>query len=156
MATIAQSARVPAQQHRPRCAAPGRRGGRRSSRFGVTLVYMAVLMVLLLGFVSLAVDWGRVQMIKTQLLRAADAGARYAATGIADGTYSAKAISAAGANKADETSVIVQSSDVVLGNYNPLLSPTFSTARTPLNAVQVTAARTQARGNAIGLKFGER
>src|SRR3954464_3731204 len=58
-----------------------------SRRRGMSLIYMAVAVPVLAGFCSLAVDWARVQLVKSELQAAADAAARYAVTGLADGTY---------------------------------------------------------------------
>lgn len=46
------------------------------------MVYTVVALVVLLAFCVLAVDVGRVQLAKSQLQQAADAAARYAATGV--------------------------------------------------------------------------
>jgi len=55
----------------------------------------------LLALTSLAVDFGRAQCAKTELQRAADAAARYAASGIDDGTWADKAVAAARDNLVD-------------------------------------------------------
>ena len=60
-----------------RYVAPRTRGSR-----GTVMVWAIVSMVALMAFVSLAVDMGRVQLAKTELQRAADAAARYGATGL--------------------------------------------------------------------------
>ena len=124
-----------------------------AGRRGFTLVYAIVIMTLLLGFASFGVDLGRAQLSKSKLYMAADAAARYGATGASDGTAASKAISIAALNSDNGTSIVLQSGDVVTGNYNPHASPTFSAARTPANAVQVTAQRTKARNNADSLIF---
>lgn len=46
------------------------------------MLYMSFALVVICGFVSLAVDYGRVQVAKAELQSAADIAARYAATGI--------------------------------------------------------------------------
>jgi hypothetical protein len=48
----------------------------RERRHGIVLVYCVLLLVLFAAFVSLGVDWGRVQLCKTELSVAADAAAR--------------------------------------------------------------------------------
>ena len=45
-------------------------------RSGVTVVYTIILLTALIGLASLAVDYARVQLAKTELQRAADAAAR--------------------------------------------------------------------------------
>src|SRR5438034_11773735 len=52
------------------------------TRRGVSIVYVAVGLTVLAGMISLAVDYGRVQLAKTELRRAADAAARAGATGL--------------------------------------------------------------------------
>src|SRR3954451_16303262 len=113
-----------------------RRRGQRRPR-GTVLIYVMVSMVVLFGFVSLAVDYGRVQLAKSELQQAADSAARFAATGINDGTAVDKAIAAANANSADGTRIEISSRDVRLGNWDANLTPKFSTTRSPTNAIQV-------------------
>ena len=48
---------------------------------GVAIVYVSLTMVAVVGFVSMAVDLGRVQVAQTQLQAATDAAARYGAMG---------------------------------------------------------------------------
>ena len=50
-------------------------------RAGTVLIYVMVAVIALLGVCSLAVDWGRVQVTRTELTRTANACARYAVTG---------------------------------------------------------------------------
>ena len=119
-------------------------------RNGLVLIYAIVIMVAMFALISLAVDMGRVQVAKTELQRAADAGARYAALGINDGTAITKGIAAAGDNTADGSAVTLQSSDVVVGTW---ASGTFTSGGFSPNAVRVTARRTTSRGNAIPLMF---
>src|SRR4051812_45868224 len=128
-----------------------RRGGR---SHGVILIYVMVALVALCGIVSLAVDYGRVQLVRAQLQNAADAAARYAVTGLGDGTAISKAISAAHDNSADGSPVVITAADIVAGNWDQSQTPKFSTTRTPVNAIQITASRTAAKGNAVPLVFG--
>jgi Flp pilus assembly protein TadG len=126
---------------------------------GVTIVYTAVAMVALCAIISLALDYGRVQLVKTELQRAADAAARYGASGmrnVLNGTSAAaaNAIAAAADNKADGTPVVLQSSDDELIIWNST-NKTATVTSDPLaaNAVRVTARRTKAAGNAIPMSF---
>jgi hypothetical protein len=91
-----------------------------------------------------------VQVAKTELQRAADAGARYAALGINDGTAITRGIAAAGDNTADGSVVTLQSSDVTVGTW---ANGTFTSGGFTPNAVRVTARRSTSRGNAIPLMF---
>jgi Flp pilus assembly protein TadG len=128
-------------------------------RRGMTLTYACVLMVLLIAFVSFGVDYGRVQLTKTELQRAADAAARYGASGIVDSTYSSKAIAAAGENAVDGTPLVLSNSftdkDVEVGNWDGTQSPKFSTSRAPTNAIRITARRVASRGTAVPLLFAK-
>src|SRR4051794_9351755 len=45
-------------------------------RNGAVLIYGIMAMMVFIGFCSLAVDWGRVQLTRTELQSAADASAR--------------------------------------------------------------------------------
>src|SRR5688500_3985895 len=90
---------------------------------GMTAVWGVIAITGLMAFVSLGVDLGRVQLAKTELRAAADAAARYAARGIADGTAVSKAQAAAAENKVDMQPLALQSGDVELGNWDAALSP---------------------------------
>jgi hypothetical protein len=132
----------------------------RRLRNGVTLLYTMLAFIVLIGFVSLAVDFGRAQCAKTELQRAADAAARYAASGIDDGTWADKAVGAARDNLVDGLPLVLDNSlpgtpkDIEIGNWNASATPRFSTARAPANAVRVTARRVASRNAAIPLVFG--
>jgi Flp pilus assembly protein TadG len=119
---------------------------------------MTVIMLAILAFVSLAVDYGRVQLAKTEMQRAADAAARYGAAGFASGNSSTpktNAIAAAADNKTDGTPVALSVSDITLGYWNTSTRSfaTSGTAAMP-RAVKVTVARTESSGNPIKLYFG--
>jgi Flp pilus assembly protein TadG len=122
---------------------------------GMTIIYLAVAMFALMGLCSLAVDFAHVQVTKNELHLAADAAAEYGALGLPNGSAAAiaNAITAAGDNNVDGSPMVLLASDVQVGNWNTSLTPNFSTARTPQNAIQVTCARTASRGNATSLLF---
>jgi hypothetical protein len=100
-----------------------------------------------------------VQVAKTELRRATDAAARYGAAGlknILNGTSaaSANAIAAGADNTVDGSTVVISPSDVQLMIWNNRTGTGTVTADPTLaNAVQVSAYRTNARGNAIQLTF---
>jgi Flp pilus assembly protein TadG len=129
---------------------------RRSRSRGQGLIYVIVAMPIMCGFCSLAVDFGRAEVTKTELLRAADAAARYGAKGLSlagsSNTATSYAQTAAAANTADGSSVVLQSSDVVTGTWNSSTG-TFTAGGSTPTAVQVTAQRTAARGNAVATMF---
>lgn len=132
---------------------------RKRERAGFTIIYILILWTVLVGFVSLSVDWGRVQLIKTELQGAADAATRAAAVNLSQGITATQnaAVTWAGYNTADGTSVIIDpNNDVEFGNWD-FQSRTFTilsgASRSSANAVRVTARRTAANGNAVKLWF---
>lgn len=132
----------------------------RSRRFrGVALVYVAVTLLVLIGFCSLAVDVGRMQLVKTELQRAADAASRAAASGLAVSVAEAqnRAVKFAGDNLADGTSVSLNvNADIEFGTWNTS-AKTFTvlagSARSGANAVRVWARRIESRGTGVPLLF---
>lgn len=111
------------------------------SRHGVSIVYVAVAMMVLVGFCSLAVDLGRVQVAKTELERAADAAARAGAASLPSGVSAVQtaAYNIANSNCCDGQAVTIDSiNDVVFLNW-PSTTPLTGSARTSANAVQVSA-----------------
>jgi len=112
------------------------------------------------AFATLAVDWGRVQLVKTELRSAADAAARHAVAGLSTsvGTANARAVAAAGENKADGGPVVlVTAQDVEFGTWDPAtraFEVLTGSAQSSATAVRVTARRTSARGTAIPTLFG--
>lgn len=125
----------------------------------MVLIYSVILLVVLLGFASFAVDYGRVQVVKLQLHRTADAAARAAASSLSSGITATQnaASTVAAANTADGSAVAIDTaSDVEFGTWTAS-SKTFTVlsgnARTNANAVRVTCRRTAARGNAVPLLF---
>ncbi len=117
------------------------------------LVYTIVILIVLTGFVSLAVDYGRTVLAKSELQYAVDAAARYASNGLADGTYVSKAQTAASENSVDGAPFALLSSDIVSGTWNST-SGSFTAGGSSPNAIQITGRRSAARGNAIPLTFG--
>jgi Flp pilus assembly protein TadG len=126
-----------------------------AQRKGLTIIYMAVILAVLVGMVSLAVDYGRVQLAKTELRRGADAAARYGARFILMGQSAAfsAAAQAAADNLVDSSPLVLQSSDVTVGYWNSA-TRAFTANGTPRNAIRVSAERSSARGNAVSLYFG--
>jgi Flp pilus assembly protein TadG len=130
------------------------RASRRNRSRGQGLIYVVVALPIMFGFCSLAVDFGRAEVTKTELMRAADAAARYGALGLANGTSTASsnAIATAALNNADGSTVVLQSSDILTGSWNAS-THTFTSGTSNPTAVQVTAQRTAARGNAVATMF---
>src|SRR5688500_18472135 len=76
------------QQHltiRGRAPRQGRRGGCRRRPGGMTIIYLLVMLTVLLALASFAVDYGRVQLAKTQLRIATDSAAKWGALGVKNG-----------------------------------------------------------------------
>lgn len=127
---------------------------------GVALIWTTVTFILLIGFVSLAVDLGRIEVAQSELQEATDAAARYAAAGLENILYGQSAAAANAAavalnNTVDGTPLVIdQNSDVQIGFWSTS-AHTFTpeTDPTQANAVRVTAVRSAARGDAIPMTF---
>jgi len=120
------------------------------------MIYTLVMLMMLAGFVSLGADYARVQLVKTELQRAADAAARYGAMALPNGATAVRnnAIAAAGDNLADGSPVILQNVDVEFGVWNGGAKTFTVTSISSATAVRVTAMRSASRGNAVPLVFG--
>jgi Flp pilus assembly protein TadG len=126
---------------------------------GTVLVYAAIALVLFCAFVSLAVDFGHVQLAKTELRRNADAAARAAVAKLGSGVTAAQdaAISIASLNSVDGgTLTLNRTSDIDFGSWDTS-SGTFTVltgaSQSSANAVRVWARRTTANGNPLQLTF---
>src|SRR4051812_26939322 len=103
-------------------------------------------MVVFIGFASMGVDLGRVQLAKTELQRAADAASRAAASALPDVNETlALAQQYANANLADGSSVQIQTNqDVEFGKWD-VVNHTFAvltgSARSDSNAVRISLRR---------------
>lgn len=127
------------------------------NRRGVVIWYAVILMTAMCMFASLAVDWGHAQMVKTELRRTADAAARAAAALIPTdlGQATAAAVDIASKNTADGQSVtLVPSQDIEYGFWN-VNTHTFTPTSSGINAVHVTARKSNARGTAVPMLFGK-
>ncbi|MGC4030215.1 MAG: pilus assembly protein TadG-related protein [Tepidisphaeraceae bacterium] len=109
------------------------------------MVYALMIFTALGGIVSLAVDYGHVQLVKTELQRAADAAARAALTDLPSGVTTARntAVTVAGTNTADSTAVALNtSSDIEFGTWDiPTRTFTVSAvgSEASANAIRITA-----------------
>jgi hypothetical protein len=115
------------------------------------------LLVILLSMISLAVDYGHVQLVKTQLQRDADLSARgvlemYASQGSGSAAVWAQILPVNAFNPVDTNSGISDTIAVTWGYWNTS-SKTFSTTSGTLVAVKIVASRTAANGNAVPLIF---
>jgi hypothetical protein len=129
-------------------------------RRGIGAAYAIMLLVALIAIASLAVDWGRVQLVKTQLQTAADAAARAGGLGMRAGIPQARtdAMNVAAANAADGSSVTLNAdNDIEFGAWDPgtrTFTVLTGAAADGANAIRVTARRTAATGNAVPLLWG--
>src|SRR5437763_1503385 len=115
--------------------------GRKQS--GVALVYAVLSIVALMGIVSLSVDIGHVQLVKTQLRCAADSAARAAASYVGTvPTARSLAVQYAAANKADGAAITIDANqDVDFGHWdktNHTFTVLTGNAQAVANAVRVT------------------
>jgi Flp pilus assembly protein TadG len=144
-----------------RSAAHSNRASR--ARRGSALVYVTSATVALVALSSLAVDLGRVYLVRAELQLAADAAARYAVAGLPRGIDAARAnaVAAARDNKADGTPVDLITwfdRDVEFGRWDAgtcTFTQLFGSDRDDANAIRVTARRTALRGNAVPLLFAQ-
>ncbi len=132
----------------------------RRRRSGMALIYVTLIMLVLMGFVSMAADLGRVQVAQTQLQMATDNAARYGAEGLQNILYGQSAASSNAAtagldNNVDGTPLVIdQTNDVQIGFWDTTAHTfTVVTDPTTANAVRVTGVRSAARGTAIPLTF---
>ena len=124
-----------------------------SSRRGVVVVFVAALLIVIMGFTVLAVDVGYMYNARAELQRAADASVMAAAAFLSSGSpldadadvRAQAAIYAALNEAAGEANMIDQEADVVLGraSLNPNTGKySFSPSVYPWDAVKVTVRRT--------------
>jgi hypothetical protein len=110
-------------------------------RRGTIIVYGLMLFVVFAAVGLLGMEWGRVQLSKTELNRACDAAARYAVGGIYNSTTVSRANWIGGQNNVDGQPLYFQPVDVEVG-YWDRTSSTFTPNGSSPNAVRVTGRRT--------------
>ncbi len=119
---------------------------------GALLVFVAIVLPVLLAFVALVVDLGRLYVVRVQLQNTADAAVLAAATELPDFfAVEAEAMLYGQLNMPDAGTVI-SNSDVTVGYWDPS-AETFSAGAIPSNAVRVVAQRSFANGNPVDLFF---
>lgn len=126
---------------------------------GFILIYTILVVGVLLALASLAVDYGRAQLARTELYRLADASARAAALNLSNGRVSARqaAKQVALLNPVDESVLVLDDSDIEFGVWNPnnkTFTPLPDSNSEGTNAVRVTASRSAQKGNPFKLTFG--
>src|SRR5262245_4177488 len=95
-------------------------GKHHPKRRGVTVWLTMVMMVAVCLLLSLAMDYARGQLAKTELMRAADAAARAACAKVPSDLAAARALANEFAthNSADGSTVTLQPSDIRFGKWN--------------------------------------
>lgn len=137
----------------------GRAASERRGQRGVVLVIVAVLIVVLIGFVALVVDVGKLYKTRGELQNASDSAALAGASGLdltAGGIDEARARAHAYANLhlADRTAVELSDGDIVFGHWDEdagTFTPLGSDPADPgqVNAVAVITRREAGSGNAV-------
>jgi Flp pilus assembly protein TadG len=132
----------------------------RRSAPGFVIIYFLIAWMLMIGFCSLSVDYGRVWLVKSQLQDVADAAARAAMFSFQTGGVTAAknaAVAIAAANTVDGATVtIVASTDVIFGTWSPstqVFTTLTGAAQSTANAIEVQTQRSTARGNPVPLLF---
>jgi hypothetical protein len=126
-------------------------------RVGLALIYVMCALTAMVGLASFAVDYGRVQIAKSQLRAAADSAAMAAVASVGSiTTVQDTAASFAADNNCDGTAVVIdKTNDVEFLNWDTstrTYTVLTGAGRTTANAVRVTCKRTGS--NAIPLVFG--
>lgn len=123
-------------------------------RRGAVLIYALAGMITFILITSLAVDWGRIQLHKTELANAADASAMAGASIVYNGAVYARAEARkiASMNKAAGKGVNVLDGDVRVGKWDTARLTLDPASATP-DAVEVTTYMTRSRQNPIPLMF---
>src|SRR4051812_33127095 len=98
----------------------GRYARHKQGRRGFAFVFVILLMVVIFGFTSLAVDLGVAQMAKTQLQNTVDAAARSACKGMATSYTQAQtdAIASAAYNTVNGSGYTLSSADIDFGTWD--------------------------------------
>jgi len=125
---------------------------------GAVLIYVVVLLTLLTAICTLAVDYGHVQLIKSEMQRTADVTARgymelYTVYGKSYADAHISQLYATSKNPVDGNSNITPTVNVQFGSWTTA-SSSFSSSAGTIPAVKVTVTRTQANGNGVSLTWG--
>lgn len=124
----------------------------------MTIIYVIIFWTVMVGIASLAVDFGSVQVVQSQLKAAIDAAALAASTGLAvsptEARNRAKAIAAL--NTVNGRSLTLLDSDIEFGMWNPT-TRTFTlltgAAESTANGVRVNGRLLASRNTGINLSF---
>lgn len=118
--------------------------GRRRER-GVVSVFVVIALIVLVGFVALAIDNGYVLATRSQLQNASDAAALAAAVSIREGSTLAgaasDAVATAARNRAGDSNVVIDAGDVEFGSFDFDAREFVPGGYAGVTAVRVTASR---------------
>jgi Flp pilus assembly protein TadG len=122
------------------------RSASRVSRRGISAIWLIVMIVGLSALASLAVDYGRYEVVKSELRRAADAAARAAASNIGNPAAARTlATNYAGSNAVDGVMVAIDAAnDVRFGRWDPVhrqFTELTAAQESTGDAVKVTTSR---------------
>lgn len=136
----------------PNLSKTRKRGG------GYAMVSFCISTVVLIGFGSLAVDYGHCKLIKTELQRCTDATAHdymvlYNIGGQSYANTNGPASYSSTYNPVDTCAAVTPTVTVMWGYWNPSTQTFSASAVTNYPAVRVTASYTAANSNAIPLVF---
>lgn len=127
-------------------------------RRGSILLYVLLLLTMFAAICSLAVDYGHVQFVKSEMQRCADATARgymeyYNLKGQSYANSQIAQLYAEAQNPVDVNSGVTPTVTVTVGSWNASTSSFSTSTGTPV-AVRVSVTRTAANGNAVPLMWG--
>ncbi len=142
------------------------------NRNGTVIVFVALTLSALIGIAALAVDVGYMMVARNELQNVADAGALAAARRLGhiyegmgysqQQTYNASgdaavieeaAIDVAAKNKAAGKAVTINAAEVIIGTWNPTVTPKFTATMSQPDAVRVTTRRDSTANGPIGTFF---
>ncbi len=130
----------------------------RNDERGATLIFVAVMFVMLVGFIALVVDIGKLHRTRGELQNASDSAAHAGATAL-DGTTAGitlareRAKAYALLNNANGSAVEVSDDDIEFGHWDVLTGVFTSLGTSPTNAAAVNAVRVLDYREAVPLDF---
>ncbi len=130
---------------------------RQIRRRGSVMIYSFFLMTIMLAFVSFGMDFGRMEAVKTELQRDADATAHsslqlYLSYGTGTAVAYAPIVAGSACNPVDANSGVSPTVSITWGSYDPI-AKTFTAGGGSPVAVKVVISRTAAGGNPMKLTF---
>lgn len=122
---------------------PSRRR-RAPARRGISMLYVCIVMVVVFAFATLAMDYGRVQLARTQLQTATDSTAKWGVRWVSASnasTLRARCNEVAGQNQVNNEKLVLSNSNIVVGYWNGQ-TRVFKPNLRPRNAIQISASST--------------